>query len=40
MSDPYKILYTKQGLKDKQIAFEAGYGEKSTVLEFTINFFF
>ncbi len=28
MSDPYKILYTKQGLKDKKIAFQAGYGKK------------
>ena len=25
MSNWYKILYTKQGLKDKRIAFKAGY---------------
>jgi toxin YoeB len=28
MDNPWKILYTKQGLKDKQSAFKAGYGEK------------
>jgi toxin YoeB len=28
MSNWYKILYTKQGLKDKRIAFKAGYGKK------------
>jgi len=28
MSDLYKILYTKQGLKDKRVAFKAGYGKK------------
>ena len=28
MDNPWKILYTKQGLKDKQIAFKAGYGKK------------
>ena len=27
MDNPWKILYTKQGLKDKQIAFKAGYGK-------------
>ncbi len=24
----YKILYTKQGLKDKRVAFKEGYGKK------------
>jgi len=28
MNNRYKILYTKQGLKDKRIAFKAGYGQK------------
>lgn len=28
MSNWYRILYTKQGLKDKRIAFKAGYGKK------------
>jgi len=28
MSNRYKILYTKQGLRDKRIAFKAGYGSK------------
>lgn len=28
MNKPYKILYTKQGLKDKEIACEAGFSEK------------
>jgi toxin YoeB len=28
MNDQYKILYTKQGLKDKQVAFKAGYDKK------------
>jgi len=28
MDNPYKILYTKHGLKDKQIAFNAGYDKK------------
>jgi len=28
MSNWYKILYTKQGLKDKRIAFKAGCGKK------------
>ncbi len=28
MSNGYKILYTKQGLKDKKNAFKAGYGKK------------
>jgi len=26
MDNPWKILYTKQWLKDKQIACKAGYG--------------
>ncbi|MEY4480834.1 MAG: hypothetical protein RLZZ267_1512 [Bacillota bacterium] len=28
MSDSYRILYTKQGLKDKKVACEAGYAKK------------
>ncbi len=28
MNDRYKILYTKQGLKDKRVAFKAGYDKK------------
>ena len=28
MNNRYKILYTKQGLKDKSIAVKAGYGKK------------
>jgi len=28
MNNRYKILYTNQGLKDKRIAFQAGYGKK------------
>jgi len=28
MNNRYKILYTKQGLKDKRIAFKSGYGKK------------
>ena len=28
MSDLYRILYTKQGLKDKRIAYKAGYDKK------------
>jgi toxin YoeB len=28
MDNPWKILYTKQGLKDKQIAFKAGHGKE------------
>jgi toxin YoeB len=28
MNNRYKILYTKQGLKDKRITFKAGYGQK------------
>ena len=28
MNNRYKILYTKQGLKDKRIASKAGYGKK------------
>jgi Txe/YoeB family toxin of toxin-antitoxin system len=34
MSEPYKILYTKQALKDKGIAFEAGFSDKiKSILE-------
>lgn len=34
MSKPYKILYTKQGLKDKAIACEAGFSVKiESILE-------
>lgn len=28
MSDSYRIMYTKQGLKDKKVACEAGYEKK------------
>jgi len=28
MNNRYKILYTKQGLKDKRIAFDEGYDKK------------
>jgi len=28
MSEPYKILYTKQALKDKRTAYEAGFSDK------------
>ncbi len=28
MSNRYKILYAKQGLKDKKNAFKVGYGKK------------
>jgi toxin YoeB len=28
MSEPYKILYTKQALKDKGTAYEAGFSDK------------
>ena len=28
MNEEYKIVYTKQGLKDKKIAIEAGFGDK------------
>ena len=37
MSDPYKILYTKQGLKDKKIAFQAGYGKKINKILITLR---
>jgi len=34
MSEPYKILYTKQALKDKRIAYEAGFSDKiKSILE-------
>ncbi len=32
MNEPWKILYTKQGLKDKKTAIAAGCGEKITEL--------
>ncbi|MEG2183102.1 MAG: Txe/YoeB family addiction module toxin [Cloacibacillus sp.] len=32
MNEPWKILYTKQGLKDKRTATAAGYGEKISEL--------
>ncbi|MEN3004872.1 Txe/YoeB family addiction module toxin [Dehalobacterium formicoaceticum] len=32
--EPWKIVYTKQGLKDKRKAYEAGFSEKiKTLLE-------
>ncbi|WP_231702731.1 Txe/YoeB family addiction module toxin [Desulfocucumis palustris] len=34
MSEPYKILYTKQALKDKKTAYEAGFSDKiKSILE-------
>ena len=34
MSEPYKILYTKQALKDKRTAYEAGFSDKiKSILE-------
>lgn len=34
MSKPYKILYTKQALKDKKTAFESGFSDKiKSILE-------
>ena len=34
MNEPYKILYTKQALKDKGITFEAGFSDKiKSILE-------
>lgn len=34
MNEPYKILYTKRGLKDKQIAYEAGFADRiKSILE-------
>ena len=34
MSEPYKILYTKQALKDKGTASEAGFSDKiKSILE-------
>jgi Txe/YoeB family toxin of toxin-antitoxin system len=34
MSEPYKILYTKQALKDKGTAYEAGFSDKiKSILE-------
>ncbi|OPY56420.1 MAG: Plasmid encoded toxin Txe [Pelotomaculum sp. PtaU1.Bin035] len=34
MSEPYKILYTKQALKDKRTAYKAGFSSKiKSILE-------
>jgi len=34
MNEPYKILYTKQALKDKRNAYEAGFSDKiKSILE-------
>ncbi len=34
MNEPYRILYTKRGLKDKHIANEAGYTKRiKSILE-------
>jgi len=34
MSEPYKILYTKQALRDKRTAYEAGFSDKiKSILE-------
>lgn len=38
MNESYKILYTKQGLKDKKIAIQAGFGDKiSSLLDLLIE---
>lgn len=37
MSDLYKILYAKQGLEDKIIAFKADYGKKIKNILSTLN---
>lgn len=37
-NEPWKIVYTKQGLKDKRKAYEAGFSEKiKTLLELVRN---
>lgn len=37
-NEPWKIVYTKQGLKDKRTAYEAGFSEKiKTLLEIVGN---
>jgi toxin YoeB len=37
MSEPYKILYTKQALKDKGTAYEAGFSDKIKSILETLN---